>query len=134
MSFHSHMPVLFRHCDPAGIIFYPRYFEILNDVVETFFAEVAKYPFSEIHPENGVRTADLQAQFQAPSWHGEMLEIVFSLSRLGGSSATTRFVITCLCKPRMTAQSVLVHVGPNRKSTPWPSHVRVALETLLEES
>ena len=26
----------FRHCDPAGIVFYPRYFEMMNDAVELF--------------------------------------------------------------------------------------------------
>ena len=27
----------FRHCDPAGIVFYPRYFEMMNDAIEIFF-------------------------------------------------------------------------------------------------
>ena len=31
--------VLFRHCDPAGIVFFPRYFEMINDCVEYFFAD-----------------------------------------------------------------------------------------------
>lgn len=134
MTFHTRLPVLFRHCDPAGIIFYPRYFEMLNDVAESFFADIASYPFSEIHPGNGVPTADVKAQFQAPSSHGETLDIAFSLTDLGRSSATTHFVITCKDQPRMTAQSVLVHIGPDRKSTPWPTYVRAALETLMERS
>ena len=31
----------FNHCDPAGIVFYPRYFEMVNSVCENFFREVA---------------------------------------------------------------------------------------------
>ena len=36
MAFLHPQAVLFRHCDPAGIVFYPRYFEMLNDCVEAF--------------------------------------------------------------------------------------------------
>ncbi|CPO21707.1 4-hydroxybenzoyl CoA thioesterase [Bordetella pertussis] len=32
--FVSEVEVRFRHCDPAGIVFYPRYFEMINDFVE----------------------------------------------------------------------------------------------------
>jgi len=37
--------VVFRHCDPAGIVFFPRYFEMINDCVESFFSEVLDWPF-----------------------------------------------------------------------------------------
>ena len=36
MSFTLTQKVLFKHCDPAGIVFYPRYFEMINDCVEAF--------------------------------------------------------------------------------------------------
>src|SRR5260370_493059 len=36
-AFVSQVQVLFRHCDPAGIVFYPRYFEMVNDLVEEWF-------------------------------------------------------------------------------------------------
>ena len=32
-------PIEFNHCDPAGIVFYPRYFEMTNHVCENFFRE-----------------------------------------------------------------------------------------------
>ena len=34
------LPIRFRHCDAAGIVFYPRYFEMMNDLVEDWFAEL----------------------------------------------------------------------------------------------
>ena len=33
------IPVRFQHTDPAGIVFYPRYFEMINQVIEDWFAE-----------------------------------------------------------------------------------------------
>ncbi len=38
--------VEFNHCDPAGIVFYPRYFEMANSVVENFFRDEVDYPFA----------------------------------------------------------------------------------------
>jgi 4-hydroxybenzoyl-CoA thioesterase len=40
MLFSINQKVLFKHCDPAGIVFYPRYFEMINDCVEAFFDEI----------------------------------------------------------------------------------------------
>ena len=40
--------VLFKHCDPAGIVFFPRYFEMMNDCVEAFFDKVVEWPFEDI--------------------------------------------------------------------------------------
>ena len=34
--FERNKRVRFAHCDPAGIVFYPRYFEMLNELVEAF--------------------------------------------------------------------------------------------------
>ncbi|MBU9698933.1 hypothetical protein GU927_013865 [Rhodobacteraceae bacterium HSP-20] len=35
----------FNRCDPAGIVFYPRYFEMMNSVIENFFREALDYSF-----------------------------------------------------------------------------------------
>lgn len=40
MLFTFTQKVLFKHCDPAGIVFYPRYFEIINDCIEAFFEQI----------------------------------------------------------------------------------------------
>ena len=36
MRFTMPQKVQFKHCDPAGIVFYPRYFELLNDTLLGF--------------------------------------------------------------------------------------------------
>ena len=37
MAFTVTQRVRFQHCDPAGIVFYPRYFEMLNATIEEWF-------------------------------------------------------------------------------------------------
>ena len=45
MSYARTIRVEFNHCDPAGIVFYPRYFEMTNSVCENFFREVVGYSY-----------------------------------------------------------------------------------------
>jgi 4-hydroxybenzoyl-CoA thioesterase len=40
MAFVMNQKVLFKHCDPAGVVFYPRYFEMINDCVEALFDDI----------------------------------------------------------------------------------------------
>ena len=47
MSYRRTIPVEFNHCDPAGIVFYARYFEMTNSVCENFFAEVVRRSYAE---------------------------------------------------------------------------------------
>ena len=41
--------VRFQHVDYAGIVFYPRFLEMLNCLVEDWFEEALDRPFSKIH-------------------------------------------------------------------------------------
>ncbi|MEG1266654.1 MAG: acyl-CoA thioesterase, partial [Myroides sp.] len=52
--------IRFRHTDFAGIVFYPRFLEMLNDLVEDWFDEALDRPFSKIHETNGIPTVDLK--------------------------------------------------------------------------
>jgi len=67
--------VVFRHCDPAGIVFFPRYFEMINDCVESFFSEVLDWPFEVFLENAGIPTAEINTRFTAPSRHGDKLSI-----------------------------------------------------------
>lgn len=133
MAFTHRQQVLFRHCDPARIVFFPRYFEMLNDVVEAFFAAIPGEAFHEMHPDRGVPTARIDTEFTAPSRHGDWLDFTLAFTRVGRSSVTTRFVCTCGGETRLTARSVLVHVGPDLRPMPWSDAARSALLAHQEE-
>jgi len=36
---------------------FSRYFEIIDDCIETFFYQTLDYPFERLHPKNGAPTA-----------------------------------------------------------------------------
>ncbi|WP_020202876.1 MULTISPECIES: acyl-CoA thioesterase [Cupriavidus] len=80
--------VRFKDCDAAGIVFFPRYFEMLNDLVEDWFREALGWPFGEMHGAGGagVPTAALSCRFMAPSRLGEVLTRELRVTHLGRSS------------------------------------------------
>jgi 4-hydroxybenzoyl-CoA thioesterase len=131
-TFKISQKVLFRHCDPAGIVFYPRYFEMLNDCVETFFDHIG-YPFETMHPSLGVPTAEIEAAFKAPSRHGDHLEITLVVDRLGSSSLGLSFLSVCETELRFTAKSTIVYVNADGKPQKWTPDMRTALTPFLSE-
>ena len=134
MHFTFPQKVLFKHCDPAGIVFYPRFFEMINDAVEAMFSDLLGWPFEDIHPTGGVPTAAFNVQFKTPCRHGDHLELHLSLTRLGNSSLslTTRAMRQGdLC---LEAEQTLVCVDHDGRPTPWPKHVRTTIKDLMETS
>ena len=51
MLFTTTVQVRFADVDPAGIVFYPRYFEMLNGAVEDWFAQQLGLDFATMHLE-----------------------------------------------------------------------------------
>lgn len=131
MGFNFPQKVLFKHCDPAGIVFYPRYFEIINDCVEAFFEDLGT-PFETLHHTGAVPTAEIQTRFTAPSRHGDHLEILLEVTRLGRSSLGLEITATCGAQLRFTAQSTLVYINLDGRPTPWPEALRSALHSRLK--
>ncbi|MCV2865872.1 hypothetical protein [Defluviimonas sp. WL0075] len=66
MIYRRAIRVEFNHCDPAGIVFYPRYFEMTNSVCERFFREVAGHSCAAMMVAGeGVPTERMEADFHA---------------------------------------------------------------------
>ena len=126
------IPVEFNHCDPAGIVFYPRYFEMTNSVVENFFAEVAGQSYAAMMAaREGVPTARLEVDFKAPSRLGERLEWRLSVTRLGGSSIGFRLEAWGV-ERRLTALLTLVRVGAEGRPIPWEQEMRARITGFME--
>ncbi len=133
MRFEKHQKVLFRHCDPAGIIFYPRYFEMVNDLVEAFFDEALGWPFEELLQTQGVPTAEIRLRFAAPSRHGDHLRLQLEVTRLGRASMGLALRAEDNAgELRFEGESVLVHIDANGKPCAWPDGIRTKIEAELD--
>ena len=130
MSFTTRSKVRFAHVDAAGIVFYPRYFEMLNGAVEDWFAEGLGVGFAELHLTRGlgVPTVSLDSRFAAPSRLGDELDITIEVKSVGRSSCAVAYTVACGDEVRMTAEGVLVcMVLAEGRSAPWPDDVRDGL-------
>ncbi|NMG68865.1 acyl-CoA thioesterase [Parazoarcus communis] len=80
--------IRFAHCDPAGIVFYPRYVELFNEVVEDWFAEGLGVDFHALHEEHrlGIPTVRLEVEYLAPSRYGDLLHFRLRVREIGNAS------------------------------------------------
>ena len=83
--------IRFKHIDYAGIVFYPRFLEMLNDLVEDWFEEALDRPFSKMHETNGIPTVDLKIQFKNPARLGEVLTKKLWVKEIGFASVLCGF-------------------------------------------
>ena len=67
--------VRFAHCDPAGIVFYARYFEMINGVVEDWFEDALEASFSGLlfHRNLATPTVHFNVDFTGRSMMGDRL-------------------------------------------------------------
>lgn len=88
MVFERAKRIRFSHCDPAGIVFYPRYVELFNEVVEDWFADGLGIDFRTLVTEHrlGVPVVHLECDFLAPARYGDTLTFRLTVSAIGGSS------------------------------------------------
>ncbi len=129
MTYRRVIPIEFCHCDPAGIVFYPRYFEMINSVIENFFLEELDYSFARVVAGGcGVPTVHAEVDFRAPSRLGDRVEWRLEIAELGRSSVRFRLA----AEDRLSAEMVLVWLGPGFRPAPWPDELRTRLEARYE--
>jgi 4-hydroxybenzoyl-CoA thioesterase len=105
--------VRFSDCDPAGMVFYPQYFVMLNGLVEDWFTEGLQVNYAEFLGARklGLPMASLQADFVRPSRMGEDIALHLRLVRVGKRSLTLAVTCTDTSEAallRWSAQAVIV--------------------------
>ena len=131
MVFCFDQKVLFKHCDPAGIVFYPRYFEMMSDCVEAFFDHIG-HPFELIHVSGGVPTAKIETQFLRPSRHGDLLHLDLNVTKVGNASMSLSIRTKCASEDRVHFTATLVNVDNAGKPSIWSRNLRAAFTPYLK--
>jgi 4-hydroxybenzoyl-CoA thioesterase len=125
--------VRFQHCDPAGIVFYPRYVEMINATVEDWFA-YSGIDFAQIHVEEKVAipAVSISVNFRAASRLGEMLTFTLRVLRIGTTSVGLSIDATHDDELRFESQLTLVFISQeDYRPKPWPENLRSMLENGL---
>lgn len=127
MTFVSEHLVRFAHIDAAGIVFYPRYFEMMNAAIEDYFAKEIGVDFKVIHVDRalGVPVVSVKSEFFAPSRLCDALQFHLTVEKVGRSSAEFVVDVRCGEEARFRARVVLVCMDLKvARSLPWPADIR----------
>lgn len=135
MIYTRQIQIEFNHCDPAGIVFYPRYFEMTNSVVENFFNDVVGRSFASMHfgADNGVPTVAIEANFMAPSRLGDKVMFSLEVTKVGRSSVAMTIEARLGEELRMRANLTLVWIAA-MKAAPWPAEMHGKLLKFMEDA
>jgi 4-hydroxybenzoyl-CoA thioesterase len=116
MDFRVTRRIRFADVDPAGIVFYPRYFEMINSVIEDWFDDGLDYGFDQMICKDGygVPLAHIDVDFTAPSRLDETLVFRLSLRHVGRSSIKLTISATCDGENRLIAHPVLVFINSQK--------------------
>ena len=134
-AFERQVKVRFAHCDPAAIVFYPRYFEMINGVVEDWFDEQLLNPFRAMLQSRGVvvPTAHFTVDFDRASELGDVLTFALEVASVGRTSLTLRIEARCGAEVRLTAKQVLVFADQgSRRPLPIPADILNKIRSFQE--
>jgi 4-hydroxybenzoyl-CoA thioesterase len=132
MMFSTPIQIRFAHCDPAGIVFYPRYFEMINGVVEDWCEQGLGRSFKQLHQVRGIGlpTVHLTTDFLQASELGESLTAELTVSKIGGASVTLQVCLkSAQGEMRLKAELVLVTMDLKlRKAIAIPEDIRLRMQ------
>ena len=136
MQFSFDRELRFGDCDPSGIGYFPSYLNILNGVVEEFWATIG-FPWPELIMVRkiGTPTVHLTCDFSRPSKFGDLLTFRLGIGKVGGSSLQLAHVISGVDGVRWRARQILAATSlVDHHAVPWPDDVRAALTSHLHAS
>ncbi|MFT4629919.1 MAG: 4-hydroxybenzoyl-CoA thioesterase [Dinoroseobacter sp.] len=110
--FKTNIKIRFNHVDVAGIVFYPRYYEMLNQVVEEWFEQKLDTDFQTLYQKHGagVPAVSIQTDFPNACSLGDMLEFRLEVEKLGNSSINLGITAKTAGKICLEAKMTLIYV------------------------
>ncbi len=81
-------PIRFSHCDPAGIVYFPRFFDLAHATMEDWLAEGVGQGLATLIGQRriGTPTVSIQCDFARTLRIGDTLRFELSVTRLGNAS------------------------------------------------
>jgi|TARA_B100001079_G_C16380161_1_gene501662 4-hydroxybenzoyl-CoA thioesterase len=138
VKYTTNISVSFQHVDWARIVFYPRYFEMFNQVVEQWFDEALGCPFHRLHQEwgNGIPLVDSECRFRRANHLGDQITFELGVLKLGRCSFTVVLEGSHRGELCVGAQLTMVWVtlAEPVAAIPIPQDVRRAMKPYLKNT
>jgi 4-hydroxybenzoyl-CoA thioesterase len=87
-AFTTERKIRFSHCDPAGIVYFVNFFDMVSGAVEDWFGEAIGFTFNEMHIQRrvGFPIVNTGCEFFKPCHLGDRLVLALTIAKLGRSS------------------------------------------------
>jgi 4-hydroxybenzoyl-CoA thioesterase len=122
--------IRFSHCDPGGIVHFPRYFDMINAAVEDWFAQALALPFDTMHMDRrfGFPIVHTQCEFLRPCRIGERLVLELTVARIGRASLDLTLCGRIGGEERLRARNVRSMMSlETYRALPIPDDLRSAM-------
>lgn len=122
--------IRFSHCDPGGIVHFPRFFDMINSAVEDWFASSLALPFDTMHLQRryGFPIVHTQCEFLKPCRIGERLVLELSVARIGRASLDLAIRGRIGGEERIRARNVRSMMSlETYRALPIPEELRAAM-------
>ena len=134
-AFRSRQLVRYFHCDPGGIVYFPRFFDMFNVALEDWFAEALACPWgTDLIGARQLSTISLaiRAEFLRACRLGEVLDFDLWPTRLGRSSIQLALAGRAAGAERLRAAWTICLVSREQfRSAPIPGDLRARMQSLL---
>lgn len=123
-------PILFSHCDPAGIVYFPRFFDLLHRAMEDWFTFGLEERFADFIMQKrlGIPTVGTKVDFVNPARFGDLLQIELRVAKLGSSSIELAIDSFVDARPCFRARhTVCVFSSETYKAVPIPEELRTRM-------
>jgi 4-hydroxybenzoyl-CoA thioesterase len=133
-AFTRTVPIRFSHCDPAGIVYFPHYFNMFNGLIEDWYTEQSDVDYAKLilNDRYGFPFVHIETDFKRPSRMGEHLDLTLLLMKIGLSSLSVVIVGHLAGVERLRARLVtaMMSLGTQRK-VELPHFLRERFESYL---
>jgi len=130
-AFTRTVQIRFSHCDPAGIVYFPHYFNMCNGLIEDWYTEELDVNYADLilHDQHGFPFVHVETDFKIPSRMGEKLDLTLLIEKIGRSSLTLVIVGHKDGVERLRARTVTAMMSlASKRSVALPETLRRAFE------
>jgi 4-hydroxybenzoyl-CoA thioesterase len=136
-AFTRSVPVRFSHCDPAGIVYFPHYFDMFNGLIEDWYGQELGYDYAELITggKYGFPFVHIECDFKIPSRIGDVIELSLLVEHIGRSSLAIAIVCHRDNVERLRARMVTAMISLETKApVPLPKPLRDAIESYRQRT
>lgn len=127
--------IRFSHCDPAGIVYFARWLDMLNGVIEDYFADALGLDYHAFIRDRrvGLGYGQVHVDYLKPGLMGDVIDFAVLVERIGDASIRLLAPGWRGSEPVIAARLVIVTTDLDaRRAMRIPDDLRAALTRYQE--